>query len=319
MELNHQIPDSWGYLAEVFLIWCRRGVDGFRCDAGYKVPMAAWRYIIARVRQEFPNAVFLLEGLGGAWEATEELMGEGGMQWGYSELFQNYTGTQVSSYLDHCFKQNARVGLLVHYSETHDNERLAKKGRAWALMRNQLAALTCSSGAYGFTCGVEWLAPEKVNVHSSRGLAWGNPDNLLAQLTQLNSLLANHPCFYDGAVLKRLSPADSNVYVLRRESPEQNDSILIVINLDETRSHSVKISQEDYESVGKPERDILGQSSAPQIKIDSRGVEFKIPAAAAYCFSRNPAPSGIAGDAYTRARAPCAAWAAQALSKRTQT
>jgi len=282
VELNHQIPDSWGYLAEVFLTWCRRGVDGFRCDAGYKVPMPAWRYITARVRQEFPDALFLLEGLGGAWEATENLLGEGGMQWAYSELFQNYTGVQVASYLDHCLKESDRVGLLVHYSETHDNERLAKKGRAWALMRNQLAALTCSSGAYGFTCGVEWLAAEKVNVHSSRGLAWGNTDNLLAELTRLNSLLANHPCFYDGALLKRLSPADSNVYVLQRDSPDQNDSVLVVINLDETRNQSVTISIEDYESLGRPEVDILGQSKAPELKIDFRGAQFTMPPAAAY-------------------------------------
>jgi hypothetical protein len=48
--------------------------------------------------------------------------------------------------------------VLVHYSETHDNDRLAKQGRAWSLMRNRLAALTCQSGAWGYTAGVEWLA-----------------------------------------------------------------------------------------------------------------------------------------------------------------
>ena len=56
----------WDELADVFLTWCRRGVDGFRCDAGYKVPVPAWQYIIARVQQEFPETIFLLEGLGGS-------------------------------------------------------------------------------------------------------------------------------------------------------------------------------------------------------------------------------------------------------------
>ena len=80
-ELDHRAPELWEHMADVFLEWCRRGVDGFRCDAGYKVPTVAWQYIIARVRQEFPDTIFLLEGLGGSWAATETLLTEGGMQW----------------------------------------------------------------------------------------------------------------------------------------------------------------------------------------------------------------------------------------------
>src|SRR5262249_49075016 len=70
-ELEHRHVALWDEIAESFLIWCRRGVDGFRCDAGYKVPLAAWQYITTRVRREFPETIFLLEGLGGAWEVTE--------------------------------------------------------------------------------------------------------------------------------------------------------------------------------------------------------------------------------------------------------
>ncbi|HWN95233.1 MAG TPA: amylo-alpha-1,6-glucosidase, partial [Methylomirabilota bacterium] len=66
VELDHRNVALWADLAETFLIWCRRGVDGFRCDAGYKVPLRAWRYITARVLDEFPDTVFLLEGLGGS-------------------------------------------------------------------------------------------------------------------------------------------------------------------------------------------------------------------------------------------------------------
>ena len=129
------------------------------------------------------------------------------MQWAYSELFQNYSARQVAGYLDHSFAQSQRVGLLVHYSETHDNERLAARGRAWSLLRNRLCALASVSGGFGFTCGVEWLATEKIDVHGCTGMAWDNPDNLVPELARLNQLLAEHPCFFDGAKLTRLSPA----------------------------------------------------------------------------------------------------------------
>ena len=98
VELKHEYVELWDELARVFVTWCRRGVDGFRCDAGYKVPVAAWQYIVARVQQEFPNTIFFLEGLGGAWEATESLLTDGLMQWAYSELFQNYSGSEVRTY-----------------------------------------------------------------------------------------------------------------------------------------------------------------------------------------------------------------------------
>jgi predicted glycogen debranching enzyme len=244
VELKHGHVALWDELAEMFLTWCRRGVDGFRCDAGYKAPVAAWQYIVARVQQEYPETLFLLEGLGGAWESTEALLTEGGLQWAYSELFQNYSGLQVAGYLDHSFRHSERVGLLVHYSETHDNERLAARGRAWSLLRNRLCALASVSGGFGFTCGVEWLATEKILVHGSTGMAWDNPDNLLPELARLNSLLAEHPCFFDGASLARLSPADSPVYALRRQSAEGQDVVLVLVNTDVEGAHTLALRQD---------------------------------------------------------------------------
>ncbi len=205
VELEQHDVALWDKIADALLIWCRRGVDGFRCDAGYKIPVSAWQYIIARVQEEFPEAIFLLEGLGGSWDATENLLTDGGMQWAYSELFQNYSGRDVAWYLDYANRQNERVGNYVHYSETHDNSRLAEKGRAWSLLRNRLCALTSPGGGFGFTCGVEWLAAEKIRVHGCTGLNWDSPDNIVPELAQLNKLVADHPCFFDGAKLMRLS------------------------------------------------------------------------------------------------------------------
>ena len=200
--------------------------------------------------RNFRKRFFLLEGLGGPWEATENLLTDGGMQWAYSELFQNYSGREVAEYLDHSLKHSERVGALVHYSETHDNDRLAARSRVWSLLRNRLCALASVNGGYGFTCGVEWLATEKINVHSCRGLAWGNKDNLVAELTQLNKLLADHPCFFDGAKLTRLSSIDSPVYALRRDSAEGKDTVLVLVNNDAENQQTLSLSPPDGASDG---------------------------------------------------------------------
>ena len=171
-ELDHTKFDLWKYLADVFIIWCQRGVDGFRCDAGYMIPQKAWEYIICRVRKEFPDTIFLLEGLGGDPAITRDLLNKANMNWAYSELFQNYSKSQVEPYLNYAKEVSSSDGIMIHYAETHDNNRLAATSTAWSSMRCALSAFTSFNGAFGFTNGVEWYAPEKIDVHESRALNW---------------------------------------------------------------------------------------------------------------------------------------------------
>ena len=278
VELEQGDVKLWDIIADSLLIWCRRGTDGFRCDAGYKIPTPAWQYIIARVHDEFPETIFLLEGLGGSWEITESLLTEGGMQWAYSELFQNYSGREVAWYMDYAGKQNQRVGSYVNYSETHDNERLAKKGRAWSLLRNRLCALTSPSGAFGFTCGVEWLATEKINVHGNTGLHWDAADNIVSELAQLNKLVSDHPCFFDGAKLTRLSEPDSSIFALLRESAEGGDSVLVLANTDSEKAGAILLEAAAFQF------DLLGQPLPPVSSAKNKTL-FTLPPGAVYCLA----------------------------------
>ena len=311
VELAQRDPALWEHIAEALLTWCRRGVDGFRCDAGYKVPAPAWQHIIARVREEFPDTLFLLEGLGGGWHDTATLLTEGGMQWAYSELFQEFGAQQVAGYLDHAHAQSTRVGTLVHYSETHDNNRLAERGRAWSRLRNQLSALTSVNGGFGFTCGVEWLCAEKINVHSCRALAWGSAPNLVAELAQLNALLADHPAFFDGAQLTRLSPKDSPVYALRRVSEEGRDAVIVLVNTEPEREHRLTLDV----PASAVNFDLLSQTEnfLPRRELHDGKVTFLLSPGAAHCLSATAQPVGLGGEAYRRARAQ-AAFALTALA-----
>jgi predicted glycogen debranching enzyme len=314
VELEQHDVKLWDLIADSLLVWCRRGVDGFRCDAGYKIPVSAWQYIIARVQDEFPEAIFLLEGLGGSWEATEALLTEAGMQWAYSELFQNYSGRDVAWYLDYANRQSERAGGYVHYSETHDNDRLAKKGRAWSLLRNRLCALTSPNGGFGFTCGVEWLATEKILVHGCTGLNWDSADNIIPELAQLNRLISDHPCFFDGAKLTRLSAPDSQVYALLRESAEGKDSVLVLVNTDVENSHLLTLAPANLKfEISDFQFDLLGQPLS-QFEREKTEVIFTLAPGACHCLAPTEKPIGLNGDNYRRARAQ-AAWALESLGK----
>lgn len=314
VELDHRMPLSWDYLADVFITWCRRGVDGFRCDAGYKVPTIAWRYIIARVRHEFPNALFLLEGLGGSWEASEGLLTRGGMQWCYSELFQNYSPIQVSGYLDHSIRKSETVGTLIHYSETHDNVRLASppRGRTWSLLRNELCALASPSGGFGYTCGVEWLAAERINVHRSTGLSWNNPENIVPELARLAALLREHPCFFDGATIRRISGPESAVLAFTRISADARDRLLVLVNLDPEERNSFFLGEKIYEEAGQPDFDLLTDRPIP-VQIRGGNVELRLNPGQSLCLASGKEIYGLAGEAY-RLRRARHTWAINALA-----
>lgn len=312
VELDQRFPELWEHLAEALLTWCRRGVDGFRCDAGYKIPMPVWQYITARVHQEFPNTVFLLEGLGGGWDDTANLLNEGGMQWAYSELFQNFDATQVAGYLDHSLKQSERVGLLFHYSETHDNNRLADTSAEWSRHRNRLCALTSVSGGFGFTCGVEWLAAEKFNVHSSRGMNWGSGPNLIGELSSLNHLLADHPCFFDSAKLTRLSPPGSPVYALQRNSNDGKDSVLVLANPDLKASHSIELGGLKF--LGEMPMELTEHEPAEVEGMGDGRWRFELAPGAVHCLAAETLPRGLGGPSYRHKRAQ-AALALTALSQ----
>ena len=314
VELEQNDVKLWDIIAESLVVWCKRGVDGFRCDAGYKIPVPAWQYIIARVQSEFPETIFLLEGLGGSWEATENLLTEGGMQWAYSELFQNYSGKEVAWYLDYANRQSSSIGAYVHYSETHDNSRLAGKGRAWSLLRNRLCALTSPSGAFGFTCGVEWLAAEKIRVHGNTGLNWDSAGNIVPELAQINRLISDHPCFFDGAKLTRLSAPDSPIYALLRESAEGKDSVLILVNTDIEKSHLLTLATTGLKlEISDFQFDLLGQPLS-QFAREMTAVIFTLAPGACHCLASTQKPVGLYGENYRRMHAQ-AAFATQALSK----
>ena len=236
-ELDHNHPELWEYLADMFLIWAERGVDGFRCDAGYMIPFKAWEYIIAKVREQYPDIIFLLEGLGGDPEITFNLLNKANMNWAYSELFQNYSKNEIHDYISKIHGVNSRDGLMVHYAETHDNNRLAETSETYAKMRTGLSALLSSNGAFGFTNGVEWYAKEKVDVHMARALNWGSKKNQVSFIARINNILISHPAFYGEASIQFINNGNGNVLTFLRLDHSGEFSLLIIINLD-CESHS---------------------------------------------------------------------------------
>ena len=232
VELDYSNSELRAYMADVFLFWCRLGIDGFRCDAGYMIPAETWEYIVAKVREEYPDTVFMLEGLGGRLEVTDRLLAESNLDWAYSEIFQTYDRGQFESYLPGAIARSEKFGTLVHFAETHDNDRLAKGGTTYARLRVQLAALLSWQGAWGIANGVEWFCREKIDVHGRNNLCWGAEENMVGLISRLNRLLRNHPSFAGAGHLEVVTRGGGNTLAVARHVADRDASLLVLANLD---------------------------------------------------------------------------------------
>jgi glycogen debranching enzyme len=294
-RLDYAHEELWQFMAEVFLTWCRRGVDGFRCDAGYMVPHAAWRYIVARVREQFPETTFLLEGLGGKISVTRELLNTANLNWAYSELFQNYDRSQIERYLPEANEISATHGITVHFAETHDNLRLAARSRAWARMRTALCALASHQGAFGFANGVEWLATEKINVHEAPSLSWGASPNQVAEIARLSRLLRHHPAFHDRAEVSLVQAGDGNQIVILRRHPPSGKRLVIPVNLDPDRASTAAWTEDGS---GRTQATCCDLLTGRPVAVEKRDGVFScaLQPGQVLCLSPDPADLELLGD-----------------------
>ncbi len=287
-------------MADVFLFWCRHGVDGFRCDAGYMVPAPAWHYIVAKVRREFPRTIFLLEGLGGPVGVVEELLGEAGLDWAYSELFQNYSKEQIEGYFPRALRMSSDYGLLVHVAETHDNDRLAGTSFTYAAMRTALCALLAPAGATGLTNGAEWFATEKFDVHGATSLNWGGSPNQTTWLTYLHRLLDVHSAFHAGARIELFACQSETVVAVRRIGADGR-GVLVLGNLDIESEACAFLPGEVFLTLDGMAVDLLSGDLLPAPAGPS-GRRICLRGGQVVCLARDPGDAAVA----LQERPPCA-------------
>jgi len=282
-QLDYRHHALWKHMANVFRLWCKRGVDGFRCDAGYMVPYPAWEYIISKVRAEYPDTLFLLEGLGGKLEVVEDLLSGADLNWAYSEFFQNYDRSQIEAYLPGCINVSATKGALVHFAETHDNNRLAARSQCYAKLRTAMSALFSHQGGFGITNGVEWFATQKIDVHEAMPMSWENSENQVEHIARLNAILEAHPAFHPGAELRLIQRGPGNVLALLRRAAERGSSVLVLANLNDDRPDSAGWHEAEFPVTGQ----IYDLVSGKQVTIDqsSGTLQYQLSPGEVVCFT----------------------------------
>ena len=55
------IPDTWFKMLNILRFWASKGVDAFRCDMVFMVPLEFWQWAIPNVKDRFPHVKFIAE------------------------------------------------------------------------------------------------------------------------------------------------------------------------------------------------------------------------------------------------------------------
>jgi len=55
------IPDTWKKMLDIINYWASMGVDGFRCDMAFMVPVEFWHWLIPQIKAKYPNVIFIAE------------------------------------------------------------------------------------------------------------------------------------------------------------------------------------------------------------------------------------------------------------------
>ena len=55
------LPSTWLKMRDILIYWAKRGVDGFRCDMAFMVPVDFWHWVIPQVKEVNKDILFIAE------------------------------------------------------------------------------------------------------------------------------------------------------------------------------------------------------------------------------------------------------------------
>jgi starch synthase (maltosyl-transferring) len=232
-------PGLWYALRDVVLLWCREGVRIFRVDNPHTKPLPFWEWMIAEVNAEFPDAIFLAEAF--TRPKMMRKLAKVGFQQSYTYFTWRDTKFELTEYMTELahseMAEYYRPNFFVNTPDINPIY-LQTSGRPGFVVRATLAATL--SSAYGIYNGFElceaalfrkeeYLDSEKYQI---RVWDYDRPGNIREHITRLNKIRRENPALWDFRNIQFLNAWNDNIISYLRMTPERDNALLILVNLD---------------------------------------------------------------------------------------
>ncbi len=241
--LNFHNPDwraLWQELRDVIRFWCSQGVRIFRVDNPHTKPVAFWEWVIAEVRTEFPDVIFLSEAF------TRPKMMQTLAKVGFTQSYTYFTWRnskfELTEYLTELTNTEMTEYFRPHFfTNTPDilPEFLQTGGRPAFMIRAVLAATL--SPLYGIYSGFElcentpipgkeeYLDSEKYHF---QGRDWNAPGNIKDLITKLNGIRSENRALQKLSNLSFLTAENESLLFYAKSSEGADNILFVAVSLD---------------------------------------------------------------------------------------
>jgi starch synthase (maltosyl-transferring) len=240
--------ELWEELKSIFIFWIEQGVRIFRVDNPHTKPFAFWEWVIAQIKRDHPDTVFLSEAF------TRPKVMYRLAKSGFTQSYTYFTWRNAKWELTQYFNQLYHSSLVDFFRpnlwpNTPDilPEYLQAGGRPAFMVRLVLAAtLGANYGIYGPAFELqenrpreagseEYLDSEKYQI---RRWEWGRADSLKTFISRINQIRRQNPAFSENRSLV-FHPIDSDeLLCFSKRTGDLENIILVIVNLDPYHTRS---------------------------------------------------------------------------------
>jgi glycosidase len=159
-------PPLWNKLYDILCYWAKKGVDGFRCDMIEYVPVEFWAWLIPKVKEAHPGAIFIGEAY--HYNLYKKYIFDGKFDYLYDKtglydavkkLIRNEWGS--STWAINNVWNNETAGIdehMLRFLENHDEQRIAANdfaGNPWLAVPAMIVTATLNTGPIMLYSGQE--------------------------------------------------------------------------------------------------------------------------------------------------------------------
>ncbi|MHC1727359.1 MAG: alpha-1,4-glucan--maltose-1-phosphate maltosyltransferase [Syntrophobacteraceae bacterium] len=237
----------WEELKSVVLFWIEKGVRIFRVDNPHTKPFAFWEWLIAEVKRDHPEILFLAEAF--TRPRVMKRLAKVGFTQSYTYFTWRNSKAEITEYLQELTQTDAKEFFRPNFwPNTPDilSEYLQYSGRPAFVIKLILAAtLSSNYGIYGPPFELlesealpgceEYLNSEKYEI---RHWDWDRPGNIKDFIARINRIRKENGALQETGNLRFYEVDNDQLLFFGKTGSDSMDSILVVINLDPVHSQS---------------------------------------------------------------------------------
>jgi len=246
VNFRYYLPDGspnapfWEAIRDLFLFWIGHGVTLFRVDNPHTKPFPFWEWIIAEVRRDHPETVFLSEAF--TRPKIMKRLAKIGFNQSYTYYTWRNTKAELTAYLTELTTQDCRHYMRPNFfTNTPDINPYFNhtSGRPGFRTRVILAAsLSGNWGMYqGFEfCEADWLPPKDEYLHSEKyeikDRDLDAPGHIKDDVRLINRIRRDNPAMKDFLNLRFFPAHDDRVLFYGRFDAAQRNYLLFHVLID---------------------------------------------------------------------------------------